>query len=50
MKKTIFVISLALAVAFVLGTATVQSQPGRGGYGMGPGMMGAMVVMAWGRA
>ena len=40
MKKTIFVISLALAVAFVLGTATVQSQPGRGGSGMGPGMMG----------
>jgi len=40
MKKTIFVISLALTVAFVLGTATVQSQPGRGGYGMGPGMMG----------
>jgi len=42
MKKTIFIISLVLAVAFVLGTATVQSQPGRGGYGygMGPGMMG----------
>ena len=40
MKKTIFIISLALAVTFVLGTATVQSQPGRGGYGMGPGMMG----------
>jgi hypothetical protein len=50
MKKTIFVISLALAMAFVLGAATVQSQPGRGGYGygmgpgygygMGPGMMG----------
>jgi hypothetical protein len=39
MKKTIFVISLALAVVFVLGTPTVQSQPGRGGYGMGPGMM-----------
>ena len=40
MKKTIFIISLVLAVAFVLGTATVQSQPGRGGYGygMGPGM------------
>ncbi|MCJ7539292.1 MAG: hypothetical protein MUO88_06455 [Desulfobacterales bacterium] len=40
MKKTILVISLAVAVAFVLGTATVQSQQGRGGYGMGPGMMG----------
>ena len=42
MKKTIFVISVALAVAFVLGAATVQSQTGRGGYGygMGPGMMG----------
>ena len=49
MKKTNCVISLALAVAFVLGSATVQSQPGRGGYGygmgsgngygMGPGMM-----------
>ena len=43
MKKTIFVISVALAVAFVLGTATVQSQPGRGGYGMGPGMMGGWI-------
>ena len=32
MKKTVFVISLALAVAFFLGTATVQSQPDRGGY------------------
>jgi hypothetical protein len=50
MKKTIFIISLALAVAFVLSPAAVQSQPGRGGYGygmgyghgygMGPGMMG----------
>ena len=48
MKKTIFVISLALAMAFVLGATTVHSQPGRGGYGygmgpgysMGPGMMG----------
>jgi hypothetical protein len=50
MKKIGFVISLALAVAFVLGATTVQSQPGRGGYGhgmgygygygMGPGMMG----------
>ena len=51
MKKTIFVISVTLAVVFVLGT-TVQSQSGRGGYGygmmggygpgygMGPGMMG----------
>ena len=51
MKKTIFIISLALAVAFVLGTATVQSQPGRGGYGygigpgygLGPGMMGGWI-------
>ena len=50
MKKTIFIISLALAVAFVLSPVAVQSQPGRGGYGygmgpgygygMGPGMMG----------
>ena len=50
MKKTGLVISLALAVAFVLVATTVQSQPGRGGYGhgmgygsgygMGPGMMG----------
>ena len=51
MKKTIFIISLAVAVGFVLGTATVQSQPGRGGYGygmgpgygLGPGMMGGWV-------
>jgi len=41
MKRTIFIISLVLAVVFVLGTATAQSQGGRGyGYGMGPGMMG----------
>ena len=50
MKKNILIVSLALVVAFVLGTAVVQSQPGRGGYGygmgpgygygMGPGMMG----------
>jgi hypothetical protein len=50
MKKNILIISLVLAVAFVLGAATVQSQTGRGGYGygmghgygygMGPGMMG----------
>lgn len=42
MKKTVLVISVAMVVAFALGTATVQSQPGRGdyGYGMGPGMMG----------
>ncbi len=50
MKKVIFLVSLMLAVAFVLGAATVQSQTGRGGYGygmghgygygMGPGMMG----------
>jgi hypothetical protein len=47
MKKVIFILSLTLAVAFILGTATVQSQTGRGGYGygmghgygMGPGMM-----------
>jgi hypothetical protein len=43
MKKTVFVISLVLAVAFVFGTAAVQSQPGRGGYGMGRGMMGGWV-------
>ncbi len=48
MKKTIFVISLVLAVTFLLGSATVQSQPSRGGYGngmggMGPGMMGGWV-------
>ncbi|TFG38666.1 MAG: hypothetical protein E4H48_10230, partial [Syntrophobacterales bacterium] len=51
MKKTIFVISLTLAVAFVLGTAMAQSQTGRGGYdygmgpgyNMGPGMMGGWV-------
>jgi len=51
MKKTIFVISLTLALVFYLGTATVQSQSGRGGYGsgmgpgygMGPGMMGGWV-------
>ena len=54
MKKTIFVISVTLAVVFVLGT-TVQSQSGRGvygygmmggygpGYGMGPGMMGGWI-------
>lgn len=48
MKKTIFVISLALVMAVALGAATVQSQPGRGGHGygmgavhgMGQGMMG----------
>ena len=48
MKKTIFIISLALVVAYGLCPATVQSQPGRGGHGygmgsghgMGPGMMG----------
>ena len=47
MKKTIFAILLILALAFSLGTSTVQSQSGRGGYGsgmrpgygMGPGMM-----------
>lgn len=44
MKKTILIISLALAMTFVIGTAMVQSQTGRGGYGyggygMGPGMM-----------
>jgi hypothetical protein len=53
MKKTIFAISLALAVTFLLGSATVQSQPSRdgygygmgpgSGYGMGPGMMGGWV-------
>jgi hypothetical protein len=57
MKKTIYIISLVLAVAFVLGTATAQSQTGRGGYGygmgpgygygygMGPGMMGGYGMM-----
>jgi len=42
MKKTIFIVSLVLAIAFVFGTTTAQSQSGRGGYGygMGPGMMG----------
>ncbi len=52
MKRNIFILSMALVVAFVLGAATVQSQtdrdgyrygmgPGYGyGYGMGPGMMG----------
>ena len=50
MKKTIFAISLILAVTFIFGTATVQSQPSRGGYGMGQGMMGGSVVLAWGRA
>ncbi|PKN37938.1 MAG: hypothetical protein CVU62_09470 [Deltaproteobacteria bacterium HGW-Deltaproteobacteria-2] len=57
MKKTILIVSLILAVAFVLGTATVQSQTGRGGYGygmgpgygygygMGPGMMGGYGMM-----
>ena len=45
MKKTFFVISWALAMAFVLGAATVRSQSGRGGYGygMGPGMMGGWI-------
>jgi hypothetical protein len=38
MKKTILVMSLVLAVAFVLGTVTVQSQPGRDGYGYDYGM------------
>jgi hypothetical protein len=33
MKKSMVVIPLVLAVAFGLGTPTVQSQPGRGGYG-----------------
>jgi hypothetical protein len=40
MKKPILIISLALVVAFVLSTVTVQSQTDRRGYGMGPGMMG----------
>ena len=39
MKRRIFIILLAMVVAFVFGAATVQSQPGRGGYGMNPGMM-----------
>ena len=47
MKKNILIISLAVAVAFVIGAATVQSQTGRGGYGygMGPGMMGGYGMM-----
>jgi hypothetical protein len=50
MKKTIFTISMALAMVLILCPAWVQSQPGRGGHGygmghgyghgMGPGMMG----------
>ncbi len=42
MKKTVFMITLALAVTFILCSAAVQSQSGRGGYGygVGPGMMG----------
>jgi len=50
MKKTIFIVSLALMAALVFCPAAVQGQPGRGGYGygmgpgygygMGPGMMG----------
>jgi len=58
MKKTILIISLVLAVAFVLGAAAVQSQTGRGGYGygmgpgygygMGPGMMGGYGMMGGG--
>jgi hypothetical protein len=40
MRKFILIISLVLAFAFVLGTSMGQSQTGRGGYGMGPGMMG----------
>ena len=31
MKKTFFIIGLTMAVAFALGTATVQSQSGSGG-------------------
>ena len=43
MKKTIFMISLALAAAFVLGTTTVHSQSDWSGQGMGPGMMGGWI-------
>jgi hypothetical protein len=53
MKKNILIISLVVAVAFVFGTITAQSQTGRGGYGygmgqgygMGPGMMGGYGMM-----
>jgi hypothetical protein len=50
MKKNILTISLVVAVAFVVGAATVQSQTGRGGYGygMGPGMMGGYGMMGGG--
>ncbi|GAB6145476.1 hypothetical protein [Desulfocicer niacini] len=40
MKKSIFIISLVLAMAFAVGTANVYSQSGGNGYGMGSGMMG----------
>ncbi|MCX5847127.1 MAG: ferritin-like domain-containing protein [Deltaproteobacteria bacterium] len=42
MKKTILVILLVLVMLLTVNPSIVQSQPGsfRGGYGMGPGMMG----------
>jgi rubrerythrin len=40
MKKSILLVLLILAAAFVLGIPIAQSQTGRRGYGMGPGMMG----------
>ncbi|MBP1734314.1 MAG: putative exported protein [Deltaproteobacteria bacterium] len=43
MKKTVFIIGLALVVIFAY-TAAGQSQSDRGhGYGMGPGMMGGSI-------
>lgn len=44
MRKTTFVILLVLATMFVIEAPVVQSQTGRGGYGMGPGMMGGAWV------
>lgn len=43
MRKTTFVILIVLATMFVIEAPVVQSQTGRGGYGMGPGMMGGGV-------
>jgi hypothetical protein len=40
MNKTVWIISLVLAVAIVLGTATVVSHVSRKAYTMGPAMMG----------
>jgi hypothetical protein len=43
MRKSILIVLLILAASFIAGVATVQSQTGRGGYGMGPGMMGGWI-------